>query len=829
MKKMEIPRIRTPEPQAFERTHIERIRTMAPECMVLLKNNGTLPLKDIGKIALFGNGARHTVKGGGGSGDVNVRHFSTVEEGLLSAGFIITSTEWLDGYDRVTASNKEAFFAALRCEADAAGVPPMLFALGKIAPEPEYDLPLVGDGDTAVYVLARNSGEGADRLAAPGDIELTASEIRDILTLNEKYKHFVLVLNVGGLVNLEPVSSVGTVLLMGQLGTPTGDALADVLTGKSYPSGKLAMTWASIADYASSANFGGINDTEYREGIYVGYRQFDSEGKKPTFAFGSGLSYTSFEVKSAELMHDNEQFLLPVTVKNIGDRRGREVVQLYLSAPEGRLDKPYQSLVAYKKTRELAAGENQTLTLSFSVDSMASYDEKEAAWVIEAGTYFLRVGTDSRNTVISGKIEVSGEIITERDKNVCACDVFRDEKYRTIPYTHEKSSCAAALTLTSADVQTRITSYSQAPTEISDFTSFLSDEELAQLCVGRHTDSDDLMEIIGNAAKAVAGAAGETTERLPGQPALVFADGPAGLRLCQKYTVRDGVASGGSSANDDALLIYTPEERAQMKSASSDADGAEEYFYQYCAAVPIGTCIAQSWNDELAFECGDIVGAEMERFGVHVWLAPAMNIQRNPLCGRNFEYYSEDPLISGNMAAAITMGVQKHPGRTVAVKHFACNNQETNRFFTNSILNERALREIYLKGFEICVKKAQPGFLMTSYNLLNGVHTCNRRDLLKDVLRNEWGFKGIAMTDWLVTGGMGECGEKWPCASAAGNIKAGNDLTMPGMPSDVIDILDALENPYHPYALTRAELALCAERILCQIASLTEKAGRHAT
>ena len=258
----------------------------------------------------------------------------------------------------------------------------------------------------------------------------------------------------------------------------------------------------------------------------------------------------------------------------------------------------------------------------------------------------------------------------------------------------------------------------------------------------------------------------------------------------------------------------------QAAPGTTEEEKAAPTGYQYCVAIPIGTGIAQSWNHELARKCGDLAGQEMEMFGTHLWLAPAMNIYRSPLCGRNFEYFSEDPQLSGCMAADITDGVQAHEGCATTIKHYACNNQETNRYFSNSNVGERALREIYLKGFEICVKKSQPHFLMTSYNLINGEHACNSRDLQTAVLRDEWGFEGVVMTDWLVTGGMGQKGEKWPSASCAGNIKAGNDITMPGIPSDKADIMKALLDQSHPYALTRAQLQLCAGRVLGMILKL---------
>ena len=311
-------RIESPEVQGFEKEHTAVARRLAPECMVLLKNDGTLPLQGTGKLALYGSGARKTIKGGTGSGDVNVRHFVTVEEGLTNAGFELTTGSWMDGYDQVVADARKAFFGGIRKEAEAAGVTGpqmMMFAMGRSCPEPEYELPLDGEGDTAVYVLARNSGEGADRKPAAGDINLTATEIRDILALHAKYEKFVLVLNVGGMVDLKPVAAVGTILLLGQLGSATGDALADVLLGKSYPSGKLTMTWAPIEDYASTEGFGDPNDTYYKEGVYVGYRYFDTIGYVPTYPFGYGMGYTTFTVEPKELAADAATVSVTATVR----------------------------------------------------------------------------------------------------------------------------------------------------------------------------------------------------------------------------------------------------------------------------------------------------------------------------------------------------------------------------------------------------------------------------------------------------------------------------------------------------------------------------------
>lgn len=839
---MNTKRIQTKEIQNFEIEHIAKVREFAPECMVLLKNEGMLPLVNTKRLALYGSGARRTIKGGGGSGDVNVRHFVTVEEGLENAGFEITTKCWLDAYDNAVETAKKEYFGELRRQADELGIAPMMYAMGKVAPDPVYQFPLDGEGNTAIYVLARNSGEGADRLVAEGDIKLTETEIRDILTLNKQYEKFVLVLNTGGMVDLAPVRNVKAILLMGQLGTPTGDALADVLTGKSYPSGKLTMTWAPIEVYSSTEGFGGINDTDYHEGVYVGYRYFDTAGIAPTFPFGFGMGYTSFELETKELTVNKNAVCVKVSVRNAGKAKGKEVVQIYTSSPAGKLDKPWQELRAYAKTKELAPGETEEITVSFPAEQMASYDEGKAAWVLEAGDYRIRVGSSSRHTILAGIVRLDNVIITEQVQNVLADCGFAD--WKSIPNNqYAAESDVSVVTLSAADVATRLVEYQGEPVELynaepctwddvrigrktlNEFVAGLTVEQLAYCCIGYHTDSNDIMEIIGNAAKSVAGGAGETTDRLKdlGVPVITMADGPAGLRLCQEYTFKNGEVKGGSSAGGDLLLVFTEEERQAMLAAGPEEDDQGLKCYQYCVALPIGTCVAQSFNDRMAEECGELVGAEMEMFGVNSWLAPALNIHRSPLCGRNFEYYSEDPYLSGCMAGYMTRGVQKYVGRGTTIKHFACNNQETNRFFTNSNVSERAAREIYLRGYEICIKLAQPHFVMTSYNLLNGEHTCNQYGLLTEVLRDEWGFEGVVMTDWLVTGGMGPKGEKWPCASAAGNIKAGNDLTMPGMPSDKADILLALQDQTHPYALSKAQLQTCAKRVLGMILKLTEE------
>ncbi len=819
----------------YETRHADLVRALAPECMVLLKNDGTLPLREPCRLALYGGGARRTVKGGTGSGDVNVRRFVNVEEGLEAAGFEITTKRWLDAYDAVVSDAKERFFGELRQEAKALGVNPLIYGMGRMAPDPEYDFPLDGEGDTAVYVLSRISGEGADRTAAAGDIALTAGEVRDILALREKYRRFVLVLNTGGMVDLTPVRDVGTVLSMGQLGSASGDALADVLLGRAYPSGKLTMTWAPLDAYPSTAGFGDPDDTDYREGVYVGYRYFDTANVPVAVPFGFGLGYSFFDLGEPTAELTGTQVRVTVPVSNAGGFKGREVVQVYVSAPEGRIPKPMQELRGFAKTPELAPGESCEVKITFDAVSMASFDPSRTCWVLEEGDYILRVGTSSRDTRIAGILRLSGEAVTRRVRSIVEKPGFEDmvlPARKLTPAERAQADAAPVIELAPEFIPCREVRPSGRPEELplgerrawvdvmegrataEEFAAGLTDPELAKLCAGDYRESDDILEIIGNASSTVAGAAGETSGKLRslGLPTAVMADGPAGLRLSREYKNVDGRLRGSTPLQGDNLLLYDPEERATMLAAGGD-DGLPEY-YQHCTAMPIGTCVAQSWNEELAEKLGDMMGEEMELFGVHIWLAPALNIQRSPLCGRDFEYYSEDPLVSGVTAAAVTRGVQAHSGRYTTIKHFACNNQETNRYFSNSRLSERALREIYLRGFEECLRRSAPGFVMSSYNLLNGEHTCTSPRLLTGFLRDECCFGGVVMTDWLVTGGMGRRGSKWPCASAAGNVKAGNDITMPGMPGDIADMMEALGDDGHPYHITRADLGRCAVRVL---------------
>lgn len=799
----------------YEKEHIGLLRDSLAECTLFLRQNGAFPLETPGRIAAYGNGVRHTVKGGTGSGEVNSRYSVNVEQGLKGAGFTITTGRWLDAFDQVEQDAQKAFVKEIKERAKKKHTMAILEGMGAVMPQPEYDLPLDGEGDTAIYVLSRISGEGNDREPIPGDIRLTDSEAKTILALDAKYEKFMLVLNVGGVVDLTPVKEVSNILVLSQLGVETGSVLADILLGRANPSGKLTTTWASWEDYCKEGEFGDINDTRYKEGIYVGYRYFDTVGKKPLFPFGYGLSYTSFDIAVTGAAAEGDTIRIKAAVSNTGARAGREVVQVYVSAPAGRLDKPYQDLAAFAKTDLLEPGASQELTISFSLRDCASYDAQKESYVLEAGSYVVRVGDSSDHTQPAALVDLDGEAIVTKARNCLGETDFEDWKPSgSETAAAEELSDITRISVAAADIETVTVTYDQER-EIDPRVKDLTVEELAYLNVGAFNPKAGALSVIGNAATNVAGAAGETTGVLKekGFPVLVMSDGPAGLRLAKEFYRDEKGAHGiGSSMVPESFLPFLPAPARfimNLIGGSGKPKKGQKVEYQYATAIPIGTAIAQSFNLPLAESYGSIVGDEMERFGVHLWLAPALNIHRDIRCGRNFEYYSEDPLISGKTAAAITRGVQRHPGCGTTIKHYAANNQEKNRYCNNSIVSERAMREIYLKGFGICVRESQPHALMTSYNLLNGVHTSEHRGLIEDILRCEYGFKGIVMTDWIVD--MAQDKQSLHRMPIAAEIaKAGGDLVMPGSKGDFDSIVKAAKSG----ELELRQLQINATRVL---------------
>ena len=713
-----------------------------------------------------------------------------------------------------------------------------MVGMGSVMPEPEYmiplDIPAGTDPHAAVYVLSRTSGEGSDRAPEAGDLRLTDTEIRDILALNERFERFLLVLNVGGVVDLSPLDDVANILLLSQLGATVGDAFADVLLGRAYPSGKLATTWAAWDEDDQIGDFGDPDDTRYREGVYVGYRFYDSTGKEPLLPFGFGMGYTTFDVQTRQVSLDGARVSIDVDVINTGGYPGKETIQVYASVPAGRLDQPLQALAGFTKTDEIAPGATARITVDVDLTDLASYDEASHATILEGGRYLLRAGTSSRQLSPVAVVELAQDATVRHLAGDLGEPGFTDWKPEA-PASFDIPAGLPMLTVNPADLRRpdhAETDEGSVPEDLSEALALaqeLSDDELIHIVLGDYRRGEESGSIVGAASTAVIGAAGQTTTRIPGLPSIIMADGPAGLRLAPTYGVdAEGPFSLGDSSLPATFLELMDDAGREALGIADEPEPREpaEIREQYTTAIPIGTALAQSWNPVLAERLGDVVGAEMERFGIHLWLAPAFNLHRSVLCGRNFEYLSEDPLLAGRIAAAITRGVQTHPGRGVTIKHLACNNQETNRLNSNSRVSPRALRDLYLRAFAICVRQARPAAVMTSYNLINGVHTSESTQLLEVILRREWGFDGLVMTDWVVDG-MTRSDMKHPRATAAATIKAGNELFMPGGETDRQDLVAALERGSAGHgasgrtepedegaALTRGELEKQAARVI---------------
>ncbi len=578
--------------------------------------------------------------------------------------------------------------------------------------------------DTAIFVLSRNAGEGKDRLYQEGDYFITEKEEAILAEICRLYPHVLLALNIGGIMDLnfaDKYQEIEAILYVQQPGMEGGNAVADVISGTVTPSGKMTDTWAvNYEDYPSSKTFshndGDVDHEEYKEGIYVGYRYFDTYDVPVRYDFGYGLSYTTFDISDICISQnnfgtENAKIVVKARVSNTGNQySGKEVVQVYICPPQEKIHKEYRKLVGFNKTGLLAPGEAENMEIDFPASLLSSFHEEKGEWMIEKGTYGIFVGNSLSSSTFSASICVTEDLITAKTEHVCipkeeiiVLDGNVDNSNRKREAWLGQMAQKPSLHINLGDMVCEEYSYSPAyedmPEKVRKFVDTLTQEQLIMLATGN----------IGK-----------------GQGAVI-------------------------------------------------------------TAFPVGTLLAQSWDVSLLEKCGAAVAEEMEEFNVTLWLAPGMNIHRNPLCGRNFEYYSEDPVVSGCMAAAITKGVQSKKGYGTTIKHFACNSQEDNRMGSDSVLGERTLREIYLKGFEIAIKESNPMSVMTSYNLVNGIHAANHYDLCTKILRNEWNYKGLVMTDWTTTMQGDGC-------TAAGCMRAGNDIVMPGCAKDHENIRQELAN-----------------------------------
>ena len=827
----------TDEMTAMEIRHMNTVKELAGECLVLLENDGALPIRNPGRIAIFGNGARHTVKGGGGSGEVNTRSNVNLCDGLAEAGFEIASTGWLDRYDEIYNSSLNDYLTEVDRLSKERNTAPIniMFEKAFVAPAmpevTEEDVAIAG-ADTAIFVISRDSSEGRDRTPTKGDYYLTDDEESILDFVIHHFDKVIVLLNVGAVIDMSRLkhrAGVSAILLVGQLGSFTGNIVADAITGKTNPSGKLVDTWAkTYEDYPFATDFssqnGNTDDEFYKEGIYVGYRYFDSFGILPLYPFGYGKSYTTFSHEVVDIIQQGAEVKVAVRVTNTGSEfAGKQVIQAYFSAPEGDIDRPYQELCGYAKTSLIQPGDSDTVTIAIPIDEFRCYDDEIPASVIPKGNYILRIGTSSRETKIEAVLTVPETVVKDKFDRILEDDaryLFQDLKNpgtgknaRQALDDSQLDACTRQLTLDLSRVRRSIIRYRGVNEThvdmrqgenltlgsvigrnagVGEFVAQFKLEELAELLVGNYIKEGMEDEEV-SAAMHVPGAAAETTSRFEGKrrlPPLVMADGPAGLRLQPhfKATKNGDLLRGGETFG----LITNP-------FPDDTPEDAIDY-YQYCTMIPVATSLAYTWNLGLIEKLGRLVGEEMEEFGVHLWLAPGMNIHRNPLCGRNFEYFSEDPLVTGLCAAAETKGVQSVDGKGVTIKHFACNNQEDNRMFSNSHVSVRALRDMYLRGFETAIKIEQPFCVMTSYNLLNGIHTANNYELIQNVLRDEWDYEGAVMSDWFSSFedvgflGYDEKKLKYPPAFSRLCVYAGCDMQMPGCAKNAEDIVTAVYN-----------------------------------
>ena len=774
--------------------HITLSKDAAKEGMVLLKNEQhVLPLQTGAKVALFGKATFDYVKGGGGSGDVTVAYTRNLYEGIKALKGKISVYEELADFYR---ENVKEQYKAGR-------VPGMTI-------EPQVPQELLQKAkaytDTAVISICRFSGEGWDRksivetenkniwaseeemarrsaeIFEDGDFYLTHAEQEMVNTVKQNFARVIVVMNVGGMVDtswFHDDAQIQSVLMAWQGGMEGGLATAELLAGEGNPSGKLSDTFArELNDYPSTYNFHESEKyVEYTDDIYVGYRYFETipgAKEKVNYPFGFGLSYTQFALGESQISIEEDQIRCMVFVTNTGDMAGKEVVQAYYGAPQGKLGKAARVLCAFAKTRLLQPGETQLITLCWKIADMASYDDCgkvcKSAYVLEQGEYRFYIGTSVRDAVENATVyTVAKDTVTQQLTSRLAPTsltkrMLADGTYEELETTEPIDTDANELEkMTTEEMEAFapkaqgrarwrlwgdqtpdkqhhfLIEVAEGKITLEEFMAQLSDEQLAELLGGQPNTGVANTFGFGN---------------LPdyGVPNIMTADGPAGLRI-----------------NPECGVCTT--------------------------AWPCSTLIACTWNPEVAQKVGAAGGAEVKENNIAVWLTPAVNIHRSPLCGRNFEYYSEDPYLTGKMASDMVKGIQSnHVGATV--KHFALNNKETNRKNSDSRASERAIREIYLKAFEIIVKEANPWAIMSSYNIVNGRRTSENHELLTDVLRGEWGFEGAVTTDW------------WTNGEHYKEVAAGNDIKMAtGFPERLMEAL-------HKGIITRAELETCAKRVL---------------
>lgn len=708
--------------------------TVAEGIVMLKNNNSALPLKKEEIVSVFGRIQLHYYKSGTGSGGmVNVSKVTGITDGLLEAG-VKLNEELLEIYRKWDKKNPYDLGSGWGAEPWSQKEMPLSDEIVKKASE---------TGSTAIVIIGRTAGEEQEVTLSEGSYLLTELE-KDMLTkVRKNFEKVVVLLNVGGLIDIEFIESldVDSLLYVWQGGMTGGTGTADVLTGKVSPSGKLPDTIAyNIEDYPSHQYFGDLNSNRYVEDIYVGYRYFDTFApEKVRYPFGYGLSYTAFETKYISSDYDENTVAIYVEVKNTGRYSGKEVVMVYVEKPQGKLGQPKRVLCGYEKTKTLAPGESQDICVMVNLDELASYDDSgitghKNCFLLESGEYNFYITPDIGKSICVGIVR--DRVIEKCVQALAPVEAFKRMKndggltFEDVPLSEVDETARRLENLPkeipyTGDREIKLADVHSGKNTMDEFIAQLSDEELSCIIRGEGMGSP---RVTAGTASAFGGVADCLTKY--GIPAACCSDGPSGMRL----------------------------------------DCGTKAF-----SLPNGTMIASTFNKELAEELFGFMGLEMAANKVDCLLGPGMNIHRHPLNGRNFEYFSEDPYLTGTMAAAELRGLHKS-GVTGTIKHFCGNNQETNRHFIDTVASERALREIYLKGFEIAVKQGSADSVMTTYGKVNGVWTAGNFDLNTIILRNEWGFSGITMTDWWAN--INRRGQNADKTDFAAMAMAQNDLYM---------------------------------------------------
>lgn len=750
----------------------------AKEGIVMLKNeNNVLPLKKGDCVSVFGRIQREYYKSGTGSGGlVNVKYVTNIVDELKKCEDIKINEELLSVYEEWKKDNPfdkgQGWGQEPWCQK-----------------EMDIDISLVENarkfGDKAIIVIGRTAGEDRDNSASRGSYLLSEDEEKLIEKVTSVFDKVIVILNVGAVIDMKWVDTynVSSVLYVWQGGQCGGKACCEVLTGYS-PCGKLADTIAyDINDYSSTANFGGKERNIYKEDIYVGYRYFETfDREKAIYPFGFGLSYTTFDI-SSKAYYEDDKIVIDATVTNTGDYDGKEVVQVYFGAPNGKLGKASYELIAYAKTKMLKKGEKQTLRLEFSVDDMCAYDDSgitgnKSCYVLEEGQYIVYVGNSVRDSepvlvYVQTELEVVKKCVQalaptipfERMKNEDGKIVYEDTPLAEYDLSKRINDNLPTDIAYTGNKGIKLDDVRNGKNTMDEFIAQLTDDELCCLVRGEGMNSPKVTPGTGCAFGGV------TNELIDyGVPVICGTDGPSGIRM-------------------DCGLLAT--------------------------SMPNGTCLACTFNDELVSDLYALEGVEMTAYEIDVILGPGINIHRSPLNGRNFEYFSEDPYLTGKMAAAISRGLNR-VGVFATIKHFMANSQEWYRHTNDSVLSERAVREIYARPFEIAVKEGNVLSIMTAYNAVNGYHAASNYELTKTLLRDDWGYEGFVMTDWWAH--VTNLDKSTSTSDFASMVKAQNDIymVMENAKNNNDNLKASLENGY----ITRGELQTCAKRI-CEFAMKT--------